>query len=215
MRRFALALAGLAMCSLLGFGCAEATESRPPTGGAGGSGGDGSGGSAQVGSGNTSTGTGTTGQAKVVINEIFATGDEWIELVNVGDAVLDLEGYGVADQLDDGTPKLMDAVRFEAGTKLSPGEYLLIVTNVKSPSSGVQTDCLAKGGPPTCYQAVFGISASNGDKIFFLSPKDDILEEAPYPINAVADGQSYGRLPNGIGMFAACAPTPGEANTGP
>jgi hypothetical protein len=214
MARFGFVPAALVTFSLAALGCAEAMDTRPSTGSASSSG-QGGGGTGQGGSGNTSTGSGAGGQANVVINEISATGDEWIELVNVGDAVLDLDGYGVADQMDDGTPKLTDAVRFEAGTKLSPGEYLLIVTGKNSPEPGLQNDCLSNGGPDSCYQAAFGISASNGDKLFFLSPKDETIEEAPYPIDAVADGETYGRLPNGIGAFAACAPTPGEANTAP
>lgn len=215
MARMEFFLAGVFVAATAVLGCSEATENPPPTGGAssssssgqggGGSGGGGSGGGGQGGGGGA-------GQAKVVINEISATGDDWIELVNVGDAVMDLDGYGIADQ-DGDMPKLAEAVRFEAGTKLSPGAYLVIVAGLDMAEPGPQSDCLPNGGPATCHQAAFGISASNGDKIYLLSPSDAIVEEAAYPANAVADGQTYGRVPNGIGDFEACDPTPGEANT--
>ncbi|MDI1450612.1 lamin tail domain-containing protein [Polyangium sp. 6x1] len=211
MARMEFFLAGMFVAAIGVLGCSESTENPPPTGSASSSSGQGGGGSGGGGQGGAGAGGG--GAAKVVINEIAATGaEEWIEIVNVGDAVMDLDGYAIADQ-DGDAPKLAEAVRFEAGTKLSPGAYLVIVAGVDAPEAGPQSNCLSEGGPATCYQAGFGISAKNGDKIFFLSPSDAIVEEAAYPPDAVADGETYGRVPNGIGDFEACEPTPGEANT--
>ncbi|MDI1433236.1 lamin tail domain-containing protein [Polyangium sorediatum] len=213
MARMEFFLAGVFVAATAALGCSEASEDRPPTGSASSSAGQGGGGSGgSGGSGQGGGGAGGAGAAKVVINEIAATGEEWIELVNVGDAVMDLDGYGVADQ-DGDAPKLAEAVRFEAGTKLAPGSYLVIVAGLDAPEAGPQAECLAEGGPATCYQAGFGISASKGDKIFLLSPSDAIVEEAAYPAEAVAEGQTFGRVPNGIGDFEACEPTPGAANT--
>ncbi|MDI3290188.1 lamin tail domain-containing protein [Polyangium sp. 15x6] len=211
MARMEFFLASVFVAATAVLGCSEATEDPPPTGSASSSAGQGGGGSG--GGGQGGAGAGGSGAAKIVINEIAATGaEEWIEIVNVGDAVMDLDGYGIADQ-DGDVPKVAEAVRFVAGTKLSPGAYLVIVAGLDAPGSGPQSECLSSGGPATCYHAGFGISAKNGDKIFFLSPSDAIVAEAEYPPAAVADGQTYGRVPNGIGDFEACEPTPGEANT--
>jgi hypothetical protein len=195
------------------FGCAESTTEQSPTGGTGADTSSGNASSSSTGSsGGGSSGGGT---AKIVINEIQATTEDWVEIVNIGDAVADLSGMGLADQDTDGTPKLADAVRFIDGAKLVPGEYLIVVANLKNTSPGPQGNCLMSGGPPTCYQATWGISGANGDEIFLLSTTDQVIESAPYPVNAVLDGQSYCRLPNGIGDFKACKPTPAELNTAP
>ena len=178
-------------------GCSEAPEGPGATGGSA-----------------SSTGQGS-GTPNVVINEISGTGEEWVEIVNIGDGVLDLEKYAVTDVLADGTPNLAEACRFQAGTNLSPGEFLLIVGKFNTPSPGPQTSCLMAGGPTSCYQAAWGISDSMGDKVFFLSTTDEILEEVAYPIHAAPIGNTYGRLPNGIGDFSATKPTPGETNVGP
>jgi hypothetical protein len=147
-----------------------------------------------------------------MINEIQATGEDWVEIINVGDGVADLSGMGLADMESEGVPKLAEAVRFVDGAKLDPGEYLLVVTNLAAAGTGPQSECLASGGPSTCYQGTWGISGSNGDEIFLLSATDEIVQTVPYPANAVPDGQSYCRLPNGIGLFTACQLTPGELN---
>lgn len=174
------------------FGCSESTES-----------------------GSSSSSGGVMPAGKVVINEIGATGEEWVEITNVGDAAFDLQQFAVTDQLADGTPNTAEAARFQAGTSLLPGEYLVVVGKVKTPLPGPQTDCLMTGGPASCYQAAWGISASNGDKIFFLSDTDAIVEAAAYPANAAPTGSTYGRLPDGTGEFATTKPTPGEPNVGP
>jgi hypothetical protein len=225
-------------------GCSESTENPAPSGsassstssssgGESGSGGSGGSGGSSTGS-STGTGTGSGGaggsgsgagggatgsgggsSAKVVINEIEAFTD-WVELYNAGNAPADLSGFGVADT-DTNTmaPKLADAVFFPDGTTLAPGAYLLVVGKVAMPMPGPQTTCLAMGGPPTCYQAAWGISDKNGEKLYLLNPDKSIAEEVPYPPNAAMTGQSWGRLPDGNGNFAVNMPTPGGANKGP
>jgi hypothetical protein len=168
--------------------------------------------------GSTSTGTTTGGggaptDSDVVINEISASGDDWVEITNVGAAPFDLGGLAVADA-DMGVPKVAEAVRFPAGTTLGVGEFLLILGQQMTAPPGPQTTCLA-GGPDTCYYATWGISASNGERLYVLSADDQVLAIADYPPNAVPIGQTWGRLPDGSGDFAPNAPTPGAANQGP
>lgn len=215
MQRIQVLLTGLVLvtfANLASFGCAESTTDKPPTDET--SSGSSSSSSASSASSSSSGQSSSGGTAKLVINEIQATTDDWVEIINVGDGVADLSGMGVADQDMDGTPKLAEAIRFIEGAKLVPGDYLLVVANVKNPNPGPQGDCLPSGGPATCYQAPWGISGTNGDQIFLLSPTDTVVDAAMYPANAVLDGQSYCRLPNGAGAFQACKPTPSELNAG-
>lgn len=212
--------AGLLLVSfanLASYGCAESTTDQSPTSGSGsGSSGTSSSSSGAGASSSSSSGQSSSGgTAKLVINEIQATSEDWVEIINVGDGVADLTGMGLADQDDMGMPKLAEAVRFIENQKLVPGDYLLVVANVNNANPGPQGECLMSGGPDTCYQAPWGISGTNGDQIFLLSPTDTVVDSAMYPANAVLDGQSYCRLPNGAGAFQACKPSPGELNVGP
>jgi Lamin Tail Domain len=164
--------------------------------------------------------TGTSGKtpwvpAKLVINEMHAVTEDWIEVLNADTVDADLSGVGLTDKNATGVPDAIDAVRFLEGSKLAPGEFLIVVANVSTAMPGIQTTCLMTGGPATCYQAKWGISSTNGDKVYLLSPTDDVVDVATYPVNAVLDGQSYCRLPNGTGDFAPCAPTPAAANAAP
>ncbi|HMY17226.1 MAG TPA: lamin tail domain-containing protein [Polyangium sp.] len=213
LRGFFGGLLLLTLANLAVFGCAESTTTRPPGGET--SSGSSSGGSSSSSTSSSSGQSSSGGTANLVVNELQTTTEDWVEIVNVGDGVADLSAMGLADQDTDGTPKLAEAVRFIEGEKLVPGEYLVVVANVKNPNAGPQGDCLQSGGPATCYQAAWGISGTNGDKIFLLSPTDEIIDSVVYPANAVLDGQSYCRLPNGAGDFQACTPTPGELNAGP
>lgn len=213
LRGFFGGLLLLTLANVAAFGCAESTTTRPPGGET--SSGSSSGGSSSSSTSSSSGQSSSGGTAKLVINELQTTTEDWVEIINVGDGVADLSAMGLADQDTDGTPKLAEAVRFIEGEKLVPGEYLVVVANVKNPNAGPQGDCLQSGGPATCYQAGWGISGTNGDKIFLLSPTDEVVDSVVYPANAVLDGQSYCRLPNGAGDFQACTPTPGELNAGP
>lgn len=166
-----------------------------------------------------STGSSSSGQpwvpTKIVINELHAVTEDWVEIFNADTVEADLSGVGLTDKATDGTPQLMDAMRFPAGTKLAPGAYLIVVANLKTPAEGPQTTCLMSGGPSVCYQAKWGISSANGDRIYLLSPTDEVVDVATYPVAAVTDMQSYCRLPDGTGTFAPCAPTPGATNAAP
>jgi hypothetical protein len=156
--------------------------------------------------------------SSIVINEIRAVGDDWIELKNVGAAPIDLGGLVLADTdttVDGGAPRPSDGVRFPTGTSLAPGQYLLVVADLADAGVGPQMTCLGDAGPMTCFHAGFGISASRGERIYLLQPGGAVVATADYPANAVPDGRTWGRLPDGTGAFAACAPTPGSANTAP
>jgi hypothetical protein len=158
---------------------------------------------------------GAPGAPNVVINEIRAAGEDWIELYNAGTAPADLSGLRVCDRAADGTPKVEDAVAFPAGTTLAPGAFFVIVVDLSAPRAGLQTDCtlLGASGPLPCLEGGFGLSDSRGDAVYLLpADADTPLVSAEYPMNAVPSGQTYARLPDGTGAFAAGAPTPGAPN---
>lgn len=155
------------------------------------------------------------GASRVVINEIRAEGEDWIELVNVGTATADLSGWGVSDSDGDGDARVAMAARFPAGTTLAPAAYLLLVVDQADAGTGPQMRCLVTGGPTTCFHGSFGISASNGESVHLIDPSGRVIESANYPMNAAMTGESWGRLPNGVGSFARNRLTPGEANRAP
>jgi hypothetical protein len=205
--------------------CAEAATTAAQ-GGNGGDGGAGDGGATTASGGSDTSSGGVGGSAgtssggaavgPVVVNEIKGSDGDYVELMNTGADAFDLSDHAIADALDDGAPKLDGAARFPEGTKLEPFEHLLLLAD-QDPAEGVGPHdiCLPDGGPSTCYYSTWGISDGNGDKIFLLSPDDEVVAEAEYPAGAVPAGSSWGRLPDGTGDFTENAPTPGEPNNVP
>lgn len=199
-------------------GCAEAGNGATSTSTTGSGGSEttsattgATGGSASAGS----TGSGS-GKGEVVINEVSATVEDWIELANAGDGDVDLGGQGLCDSDANGDCNLPDVVRFPKGTTLAAGERLIIVGNkAVDMGAGPFTDCLASGGPKTCFYASWKVSSSKGEKVHFIGKDDKVVTEIDYPMDAVPDGQTWGRLPDLTGDFAANKPTPGKSNSAP
>ncbi|MCC6877052.1 MAG: lamin tail domain-containing protein [Sandaracinaceae bacterium] len=148
----------------------------------------------------------------VVFNEVRARSGDFVELYNGGSGAVDLSGFRLADGQATDTPRLDRAVTFPAGTSLPAGGYLVVIANQAAPAVGPTTDC-GMGGPPSCFHAGWGIGGG-GDTIFLVAPDGRQLRLV-YPADAVPDGQSYGRLPNGAGDFAPNRPTPGASNEPP
>lgn len=125
----------------------------------------------------------------VLLNEIFATEgpDDWIELVNPGDAAVDLSGWALTD--DDPT----HVYTFPAGSQLGPQAHLVMVHDA------------VKG---------FDFGLSPDDSVTLYNAKGAQADRALWPPGATLGGRSYGRIPSGSGDFTVLAtPTPGEANT--
>lgn len=157
----------------------------------------------------------SAGASAVVINEIRASGDDWVELFNPTTAAVDLSGFGLADtDPDGGAPRLSLAVRFSPGTTLAAGEYLLVLAGQNDAGVGVQTRCV-DGGPSRCFHAGWSISASNGETVSLVNARSEVVARENYPANAAPSGSSWGRLPNGSGPFAVNQPTPGARNAAP
>jgi len=152
----------------------------------------------------------TVSTGVVLLNEIGVK-DEWIEIVNSGNAEVDLSGWQVSDRdKDTGEPKLEEAVTFPEKTKLEPNAYLL----VKGGGADGGKPCPA-GGQKYCFHAEFGISNKNGETIFLVASDGGVQGTAVYPPDAASGADiSWGRLPNGDpkGEFALTPATPGAAN---
>jgi hypothetical protein len=193
------------LAALFASGCSEDPGSSTATQGSA---------SATQGSG-TSSGGSSGKPSPVVFNEVSATGTDWIELGNATSEEADLEAFGLCDSDLAGQCDLTKALRFPAGTKVAPSAYLLILGDQPADAgTGPQTACLING-PSSCFYVPWKVSSSKGESVFIISPADEVLAELHYPTNAVAAGQTYGRLPDLTGEPAANAPTPGAANAPP
>lgn len=215
---------GLAGMMVLVVACSEAKDPDDPTtssstsassgSGAGGmgSGGDSASSSAATGGGGVGGGSGggSAGIEGLVINEISADNDDWVELYNTTSAAISLDGVRLADD-DGGMPKLDEAVDL-SGALVPAGGYLFVLVKVDMPPAGEVADC--SPWPSPCYQAEFGLSHGNGDTIYLVDAADNVLAQADYPADAVpADmTQTWCRVPNGSGNFAGCNATAGAAN---
>ncbi|MEZ4410557.1 MAG: lamin tail domain-containing protein [Polyangiales bacterium] len=152
--------------------------------------------------------------ARVVLNEVRAQGADWVELYNDGDQTADLAGWVVADSDDDGGVRTDEAARLPAGATLAPRTFLVIEADVADAATGAAMQCVM-GAVMRCYQANFGISASRGEAVHLLDATGREVDTARYPGGAaVADGQSFARIPDGLGAFAPATPTPGAPNRG-
>jgi len=203
---FLLACSGGSGSSSGGAGAGAGGSTSTPTGGGGTTGSTGG------------TGTGGSGGAAtpLVINEISATGEEFVEIVNPTSDAISLADYALADT-DPVTsaPKTADAARFPQGTMIAAGEHLVVLCGQAAADGvGPHATC-GTGGPASCFYATWNVSAKNGEKVYLLSPADEILAEAPYPQNAAAVGNSWGRFPDATGAFTETVPTPGKANATP
>lgn len=217
--------AALCLVALCAGGCGSSDE--PGDTGTGGAGGTGatttsqsssstSQSSSSAGGGDQGGTGGGTATTTVVVNEISAKGSDWIELGNPGPGSADLGGLGLCDSDDSGQCNTADALRFPEGTQLAPGAYLLILGDqLPEDGPGPHTACLPDGGPSSCFYATWKVSASRGETVYLISQSDQVLAQFEYPMEAAADGQTWGRLPDLTGEGAVTAPTPGAENAAP
>lgn len=149
----------------------------------------------------------------LVVNEIEATGTEFVELLNTGSTPVDLSALRFTDD-DTGMPNAAHATMLPAGVVLHTGDRFVIVTNVTGAAAGLSMGaaCMLTG-VDRCMQVTFGLSNTNGDGAYVLASDDSIVASALYPAMGAATGESYCRLPDGSGAFTHCTPSPAAANT--
>lgn len=145
----------------------------------------------------------------VVINELMADNDnvvmdpqgdhdDWVELFNRTDSLVDLTGMYLSDKEDNPTKW-----QFPDGTQIAANGYLIVWCDEQhddpETTEGLHSNFkLSKSG-----EAVLLVDTdANGNTIL-----DSIV------FDEQGTDVSYGRFPNGTGDFQIVAATPGEANT--
>jgi Lamin Tail Domain len=197
-------------------GSDAATGGSAGTMGAGGT----TGGGGTMGGGGTAPACNSdAGLGPVVINELDAETPDFVEIFNTGSAACDLAGFKVTDAVGVNTaPKLAEALVFPPNTVIAAGGFV-VVPAVNQPSQPVgPITCFGTVFP--CYPAIYGISSTDGERVFLLAPGDVTIDTAdwPGPLNdggTVPVGQTVGRLPDGTGAFVYTRRTPGLTNQAP
>lgn len=145
----------------------------------------------------------------VVLNELMARNqsalanpqgeyDDWIELANVSDHIVDLSGMYLSDNPDNPLKW-----RLPDGVQIEPGAYLLVWAD-------------EDGGDEPGLHANFRLSA-HGETIWLFDTDErnhTLLDSVTFP--SLEADQSYGRHPDGEGpMLVLSAPSPLAANAAP
>lgn len=128
-----------------------------------------------------------TGDENVYINEIYASGDDWIELYNKASETKDLSGYKIYDDVS-------NKYTLPAGTTIPAGGFLVIFCD--DLNSGLHTNFKLTSAGETVY----------------LESKTDVIDKVIYPI--LDNGQSYGRYPDGSTTFAVSGNTTQGSSNG-
>lgn len=137
--------------------------------------------------------------AAVVLNEIDSGPADWIELINPGDADLDLSGYEIRDNSDD------HRWFFAAGSSIAAGAKLV----VEASTLGVDAT-----GAAQQFQAAIGIGG--GDSIRLYDTNGTKLDEHSWSAHPAIDGDeaaaSWARCPDATGVWSLARVTPNAAN---
>ena len=129
----------------------------------------------------------------IVINEVNCRGNEWVELTLVSGAELDVSGWVLTDDPDDPDHEF----QFSEGTTIGHGEFFVIDQedgDDESTAGGFDFGI-------ACGRDTLTLLSAEGVKADSVSPPDG------------SEGQTWGRLPDGTGDFAATAATRGAANS--
>jgi len=153
-------------------------------------------------SSSSTTDAAVTAPKTVVINEIFPhggkTGDpDWVELKNITAAPIRMDGYQVRDE------KLADLQYLPDGITVEAGGYLIIYC-LGTPDAGVPVGLEGMTVP-------FKLSGKSGDEFHLVGPTGVDVDESVFGVD-VPDDKSWGRLPDGTGMFVRTSPTKGLPN---
>jgi hypothetical protein len=139
----------------------------------------------------------------VAINEVFPHGDketvetDWVELKNLTAVPVDLTGYQVRDE------KLANMKYIPDGTVIPASGYL-IINCLGTPDAGIPVGLTGVVVP-------FKLSGSAGDEFHLVGLDGMDVDETVYGIDVPSD-KSWGRLPDGTGMFIRTSPTKGLPN---
>jgi len=147
----------------------------------------------------------------LVINEVQASGDDWIEVANVSGADLDVSGFVVTQTDDMGVAEPGESSPFPAGYTIAAGGHFVVLAGLAALADGVQSDCVLPG-VTECLYATFGVSSGSGDTLVILDGSGAEIERVVVPGNAATEDETYARVPDGTGDFVATTPTPAASN---
>jgi hypothetical protein len=128
-----------------------------------------------------------TGDEGLYINEIYASGDDWIELFNNTASSKDIGGYMIYDDVS-------NKYILPEGTAVPANGFLIIYCD--DLNTGVHTNFKLTSAGETVY----------------LESKTDVIDKVIYPL--LDNGQSYGRYPDGSTTFAVSGNTTQGASNG-
>ena len=138
----------------------------------------------------------------IAINEVCSSNDsiimdpqgdyeDWVELYNNTEQDISLNGYSLSDDNSD----LQQW--FFPDTVIAAKGYLLIWADNDDGDSGIH--------------ASFKLSGS-GEAVFLSKDSSEIMDQVSF--GAIPTDTTYGRSPNGTGVFGIMKPTPGYSNEG-
>ena len=107
----------------------------------------------------------------VYINEIFAAGDDWIELYNANETSKDLSGYRVYDDV-------ANKYILPNGNTIGGKGYLIL--NCDDLATGLSTN--------------FKLT-SDGETVYLENTAGEVIDKVEFPV--LDNGQTYGRFPDG------------------
>ncbi|HEY0655036.1 MAG TPA: lamin tail domain-containing protein [Chryseosolibacter sp.] len=117
-----------------------------------------------------------TKDEQIYINELYASsGDDWIELYNAANEAKDLTGYKIYDDPS-------NKYTLPANTEIAAKSYLILVCD--DTGTGLFTN--------------FKLS-SVGETVYLENIEGNVIDKVEFP--ALANGQSYGRYPDGNTTF--------------
>jgi spore coat protein CotH len=133
-----------------------------------------------------------------VINEAAPdpeTGEDWFELLAVGEGTVSVSDYTVVDTAADRVPAVLPSLT------LSAGEFLVVTASDTDPADG-------SAWVPFKLGAEDGLTLSAACDAADCEPVTDAMTWSALPA-----GATWGRLPDGTGDAVTTSPTPGAANT--
>lgn len=110
------------------------------------------------------------------INEIYASGEDWVEIYNSLSTAKDVSGYFISDNQ---TTKY----KLPTGTTIPAKGFLVLICN--NLATGLNTD--------------FKLDAA-GETVYLENASGTLIDRVEYP--ALDNGQSYGRYPDGSTQLA-------------
>ncbi len=134
---------------------------------------------------------GSSSGVNLWINEVSASGNDWIEIYNPQSAIVDITSFLV----------------YDAGHMDDP----YIFPNAQIPANGYLV--LHFNAEGQTYNAPFGLS-SGGESVYLADTGGGQIDHIDTP--ALNDGESYARIPDGGNTWQVVnTPTPGMPNNGP